>query len=1104
MAPMMIDPPIQVQNYSKPSRVCSDLTVVPSENASRRIKELWWLHGHPHSKRYSDPSLISLAALVRHDGSIYRGEKGFLYPISTDGSTPYKSMTWDEFDQITESLAALYASQLQTELQHANSSRHQPTLGLLGGGRTIEYFCTQLALQKLGVRVLLLAESNALSALHHLLKTCHAVAVITDSKNTTVDTNGLRKLEMVESLPNGSNVTSKDVDAVKFQDWGDVWERHTFIIHSSGSTGMPKPIIHTNRSMMLIARMYRLFQEVSVENWFLLFPLYHIAGISIALSGLPNGQILSFPPLVWPPASSTIFATWKTLSSMGHDVDTVHCAPTLIENMYDYITENGGDFTPLAFLKLLQPGGAALSDSIVNALTANGVNVKTTYGSTEIGPPFRSIPHTRDNPKCYSFRNLYPDNPHLQMEKVAEGTYECVVHKGFELAAELWENSDEPYRTNDLFIQDPPGSGFYVLQGRKDDILVHSNGENTSAGPLQLDIQTSSKIIAKVLALGHSKPCVSLLVEVHSEHDPSSDSTRREVWKTVQAVNDRYPGHSQIMESMIYILPGGEALPVTPKGNVKRKEAMKLYSSIIDNFYSSEEQVIPSNSSQTDVGNYIRNLLSSLSNVPVQEIHSWTTLYDLGINSRLALSLKVSLTADLKQSISLGTIFENPSISKLVDYFSHASSPVDTTRPPEQASIETVHRIISKLEAEFKSWPPRTSTIFPLAQKETVLLTGSSGSLGTSLLAVLSAHPHVDKIYAMVRGSNRAGKLRRTLAERGMDTSIIDEGKIEVVNFSMQDPLLGLDLEKYAELANMVTVVVQNAWKMDFNLGVEEFEGDCLRNTMSLLRLTQAGRPKRFVFTSSISACMGPGQTSPTVFEEPIGNDPTVALSTGYAQIERITQTATRILNLPVHLLRVGQMAGSTTTGHWNVNEMWPIMFATALHPSITSIPSFPSKLVDWIPVNIAAATISDIILSYSPLPIPAQNPSPPTTPVSDSGDRKAEYTVHNITNPHPISWSSLVDQLRDATGTDETTLPTISMKQWVARLNAVNTSPDEVPGLRLLQFFENMAGEEEMHKTFDSRKTQEISGALRGCGQFHWEWMRAYVECWRRLEFMR
>jgi hypothetical protein len=179
-------------------------------------------------------------------------------------------------------------------------------------------------------------------------------------------------------------------------------------------------------------------------------------------------------------------------------------------------------------------------------------------------------------------------------------------------------------------------------------------------------------------------------------------------------------------------------------------------------------------------------------------------------------------------------------------------------------------------------------------------------------------------------------------------------------------------------------------------------------------------------------------------------------------------------------------------------------MFATALHPSITSIPSFPAKLVDWIPVNIAAATISDIILSYSPLPIPAQNPSPPTTPVSDSGDMKAEYTVHNITNPHPIPWSSLVEQLRDATGTDENTLPTIAMREWVARLNAVAASPDEVPGLRLLQFFENMAEEEEKHKTFDSRRTQEISGALRGCGEFNGEWMRAYVECWKGMGFMR
>lgn len=562
---------------------------------------------------------------------------------------------------------------------------------------------------------------------------------------------------------------------------------------------------------------------------------YHIAGISIALSGLPNGQILSFPPLAWPPSSSGIFAAWKTLSSMGHPVDLTHCAPTLIENMYEYITENGGDFSPLISLKLLQPGGAALSEGIVTALTANGVNVKTTYGSTEIGPPFRSIPHTRDNPKCYSFRNLYPDNPLLEMQEVAEGSYECVVHKGFELAAELWQSTNEPYRTNDLFVQDPPGSGFFVLIGRKDDILVHSNGENTSAGPLQLDIQTSSKYINTALALGHSKPCVSLLVELHEQYDPESEDIRAEVWNVVQSINSKYPGHSQIMKSMIRVLPKGEKLPVTPKGNVKRKEAMQLYEKYIDQFYVEDTPATTSSGfSHEAVGEYIRNILASLSNTPITDIHNWTTLYDLGIDSRLALSLRASLTSHFSRPISLSTIFENPSISKLMSYFTHPLSRSNSPLPPEQvSSIETVHRIIQKLESEFKSWPPRSTTSFPPIKTETILLTGSSGSLGTGLLTTLSASEQVEKIYAMVRGPKHLAKLKKALESRKLDSSILDiekGGKIEVVNFSMQDPLLGLDLEKYSELANNVTVVVQNAWKMDFNLGVEEFEGDCLRS----------------------------------------------------------------------------------------------------------------------------------------------------------------------------------------------------------------------------------------------------------------------------------
>jgi acyl-coenzyme A synthetase/AMP-(fatty) acid ligase len=270
---MFLDPPLSENIHARSSPLCSDPSVVPSDQSSKRTKELWWLHGHPHSKRYSDPRLVSLAALVRHDGIVYKGQKAFLYPLSGEPTTSYGSMTWDEFDLVTESIAFAYASQLEKELEEANASQKQPTIALLGGGTTLTYFCTELALQKLGVKVLLLAESNTLEALQHLLETCEALAIIRDAKNASTNTNGIRKLDMINDLNAASAVKYTEFDYTKFRDNGDVWERHSFIIHSSGSTGMPKPIIHTNRSMMLIARMYRLFQEFDVKNWFLLFPL---------------------------------------------------------------------------------------------------------------------------------------------------------------------------------------------------------------------------------------------------------------------------------------------------------------------------------------------------------------------------------------------------------------------------------------------------------------------------------------------------------------------------------------------------------------------------------------------------------------------------------------------------------------------------------------------------------------------------------------------------------------------------------------------------------------------------------------------------------------
>jgi hypothetical protein len=533
---------------------------------------------------------------------------------------------------------------------------------------------------------------------------------------------------------------------------------------------------------------------------------------------------------------------------MGFLVDIVHCAPTLIENMYEYILENGQDFTLLSSLKVVQPGGAEISSQIIRALVANKVNVKTTYGSTEIGPPFRTIPHTKDNPKCYSFRNLYPDNEKLKMEEVGDGLYECVVYKGFELAAELWDGKleNEPYRTNDLFIQEPPGSGFYVLQGRRDDMLVHTNGENTSAGALQLDIQSSSKIIKRTLALGHSRPCVALLVEVNDHYDPEGEDVKQEVWETVKRVNARYPGHSKIIRSLIRIIPRGMNLPVTPKCNVKRKEAERLFAEDIARLYSSisDEQLLNgAEDSRDPLKEYIRNTFAKLADVSPEDIKDWTTLYDLGIDSRLALSLRLSLSKREEIGpISVGTIFEHPSIDSLLAFVQERGQATLTDSRPQ-----SINQIISKFTSQISTWPARSfNQQYDHPETETILLTGASGSLGTALLQSLSASFRVSKIYAMVRGHDREEKLRRSVSSRGLDANaILESGKVEVLNYNMQDPLLGLDIKEYARLAQNVTIVIHSAWKMNFNQGVEYFEDDCIASKSPLLKIS-VHRPKFF------------------------------------------------------------------------------------------------------------------------------------------------------------------------------------------------------------------------------------------------------------------
>jgi len=225
-------------------------------------------------------------------------------------------------------------------------------------------------------------------------------------------------------------------------------------------------------------------------------------------------------------------------------------------------------------------------------------------------------------------------------------------------------------------------------------------------------------------------------------------------------------------------------------------------------------------------------------------------------------------------------------------------------------------------------------------------------------------------------------------------------------------------------------------------------------------------------------------------------------------------------------------MCGHTRTGTWNPSEMWPIMFASSAHPAINALPELHGKSIDWIPVDIAASGVADILLaSASALASQAQSqdgiPQQKATTTrgeanvnvenelgnadaeKQSGEPEDNYRVHNIVNPHPIRWSELLAMLQKSAPSLQ--LASIPMKDWVGRLNAVadasspssSSSLSEVPGLRLLQFFEDMVDDTSESKVFETKKSEVISAALRSCPAFCQEWIDDNVRVWRESGFL-
>src|SRR4029077_9122006 len=143
------------------------------------------------------------------------------------------------------------------------------------------------------------------------------------------------------------------------------------ILHSSGSTGFPKPIRNIHKNYI---------HNASINfglRGFITLPLFHNHGLSSFLRALYAGKVLYFYNPTLPLSARQLTAVFKHL---GPELEIFYGVPYALKVL---ATDEGLQL--LKGFKVVMFGGSACPDELGEMLVGAGVNLIAHYGATEVG-----------------------------------------------------------------------------------------------------------------------------------------------------------------------------------------------------------------------------------------------------------------------------------------------------------------------------------------------------------------------------------------------------------------------------------------------------------------------------------------------------------------------------------------------------------------------------------------------------------------------------------------------------------------------------------------------------------------------------------------------
>lgn len=648
----------------------------------------------------------------------------------------------------------------------------------------------------------------------------------------------------------------------------------------------------------------------------------------------------------------------------------------------------------------------------------------------------------------------------IEWRSVGENTYEQVIvrkdkHPGLQGCFYTFPGLDE-FSTKDLYRPHPTLEDHWKYVGRADDIIVFSTGEKLNPLTIEGAVMGHPEVMgAQVVGSGQFH--AALIVEP-VQYPKNEEETQRlldDILPIIENVNVETVAHGRLSRDFVFLADSTRPFPRAGKGTIQRAMVIKLYEEDIKCFFEKrkDEMAMSIDLDTISQAGFAKSLQQLVQHVfKVDDLDIKVDLFTVGMDSLQVIQLSRMLRASLRKAgveisgkeINPRAIYTYPSVTKLAKHIFtlvHASCGEVQLGESSSSGVTVNGKAIfdALVEDYTRALPVAAPNKLATANEgQIILITGTTGALGSHLLELALKCPHVRKVICFNRGANSRERQIEASSARGLST---DFSRAEFLDGNLAEPDLGLAAEVKMRIAYEIDRVIHNAWPVNFNMSVGSFEPQ-IRGVRHLVDF--CAKDTRKVVPITFVSTVGTVERWPTP-EVPVPEKPLPDWSLamfGYGQSKLassiILDKAAEESGVPSVIVRVGQIAGPRgKKGKWNPQEWLPSLIRSSLYLGLLpdSLGTFDN--IGWAPVEDIAIMVLDV--------------SGVTCP------RSAEEVTgyFHALNPKPTDWAGLIPMLRDFYG--DRIQEVVSFKEWICALEksqADSFSMDINPAVKLLDTY--------------------------------------------------